>query len=76
LALPIPAVNLYNACSMRNVAPMGAYDVARLPGSKLDLRLANPDADRFDPLGSDAAAFPLNDKLIVYAVGGEIMCWG
>ena len=77
LAIPVPAVNLYNACSIMAKAPMGAYDVDRLGArNQIDLRKADVAHDRFDPLGGDAAAFPLNPSLVVYAAGSDVLCWG
>jgi DNA/RNA-binding domain of Phe-tRNA-synthetase-like protein len=76
LALPIPAVNLYNAVSLDALAPIGAYDVAKLPDMPIQLRLADPAADRFMPLGGKTADFPLNPDLVVYASGSTILCWG
>lgn len=77
LAIPVPAVNLYNACSIMAKAPMGAYDVDRLgERNQIELRKADVAKDRFDPLGGDAAAFPLNPSLVVYAAGSDVLCWG
>lgn len=76
LALPIPAVNLYNAVSLDGLAPIGAYDMAKLPGAPMRLRLADPAADRFTPLGGKAGDFPLNPDLVVYASGNTVLCWG
>jgi DNA/RNA-binding domain of Phe-tRNA-synthetase-like protein len=77
LAIPVPAVNLYNACSIVAKAPMGAYDVDRLGArTQIELRKADVANDRFDPLGGDAAAFPLNPSLVVYAAGDDVLCWG
>jgi DNA/RNA-binding domain of Phe-tRNA-synthetase-like protein len=76
MALPIPAVNIYNACSISSLSPIGAYDVTRMPGTQLMLRKAHPATDRFDPLGAEPAAFPISSELIVYAVADEVLCWG
>jgi len=76
LALPIPAVNLYNAISLRHLAPLGAYDLAKLPAKPLELRLAKPATDRFSPLGGKDEDFPLNPDLVVYASGDMVLCWG
>lgn len=76
LVLPIPAVNFYNALSIMHVAPAGAYDVDKLPADSLEMRLANPAADTFEPLGSEASEFPLNDNLVTYATGDTVLCWG
>ncbi len=77
LAIPVPAVNLYNACSIMAKAPMGAYDVDRLGAqNQINLRKADMAHDRFDPLGGEATAFPLNLSLVVYAAGSDVLCWG
>lgn len=77
LAMPVPAVNLYNACSIMAKAPMGAYDVDRLGGRRqIDLRKADVATDRFEPLGGEVSAFPLNPALVVYASGDDVLCWG
>lgn len=76
LALPIASVNLYNACSITHRAPLGAYDVARLPAAPIELRRARPATDRFEPLGAEASAFPISPDLVVYAAGDDILCWG
>jgi DNA/RNA-binding domain of Phe-tRNA-synthetase-like protein len=76
LDLPIPSVNLYNACSIAGKAPMGGYDLARLPSLQMVLREANPGGDTFNPLGADPSAFPLTPDLVVYASGNDVLCWG
>jgi DNA/RNA-binding domain of Phe-tRNA-synthetase-like protein len=76
LDLPIPSVNLYNACSIAGKAPMGGYDRALIPGAEMSLRFARPSGDTFNPLGSEASAFPLTDGLVVYAAGSDVLCWG
>jgi lysyl-tRNA synthetase class 2 len=76
LALPVPSVNLYNACSIVHRAALGAYDVARLPTHTIELRRARPSIDRFEPLGAEASAFPLTPGLVVYGSGDEVLCWG
>lgn len=76
LALPIASVNLYNAVSLDLLAPMGAYDMAKLPPKPMLLRFADPARDRFTPLGGKAADFPLNPDLVVYASGDTVLCWG
>ena len=76
LALPVPAVNLYNAISLRHLAPLGAYDLAKLPAGPMRLRLARPESDQFLPLGGSAEDFPLNPELVVYGSGDMVLCWG
>jgi DNA/RNA-binding domain of Phe-tRNA-synthetase-like protein len=74
--LPISAVNIYNAVSLNEGAPVGAYDTEKLPTRDLTLRYASPQVDCFSPLGGIAREFMLSEKLIVYASGTEVMCWG
>ena len=76
LVLPIPSVNLYNAVSLDVVAPIGAYDMAKLPAAPMLLRFAQPATDRFTPLGGKAEDFPLNPDLVVYAAESTVLCWG
>lgn len=76
LALPIASVNLYNAVSLDTLAPMGAYDMAKLPPAPMLLRFADPAQDRFTPLGGKTEDFPLNPDLVVYASGSTVLCWG
>jgi DNA/RNA-binding domain of Phe-tRNA-synthetase-like protein len=76
LALPIASVNLYNAVSLDALAPMGAYDMAKLPPEPMQLRFADPARDRFTPLGGKAEDFPFNPALVVYASGNTVLCWG
>jgi DNA/RNA-binding domain of Phe-tRNA-synthetase-like protein len=72
----IPVVDFYNACSLLAWAPVGAYDLTRLPDGAIQLREAKPGIDRFEPLGADSASYTLTAGLIVYAVGEEALCWG
>ncbi len=76
LALPIPSVNLYNAVSLDALAPIGAYDMAKLPAMPMLFRFADPSLDQFTPLGGKAADFPLSPDLVVYASGNTVLCWG
>jgi DNA/RNA-binding domain of Phe-tRNA-synthetase-like protein len=66
-------VDLYCEVATRHLAPLGGYDVARLPSPEIDLRLARPDSDRFDPLGG--GDMPLTDRVVVYAAGPTVVCW-
>ena len=72
----LPVVDLYNLISVINGTPMGAYDLTKLTGGEMVLRLADPDGDRFDPLGGRADSFPLNGDLVVHAMDRDILCWG
>jgi DNA/RNA-binding domain of Phe-tRNA-synthetase-like protein len=76
LALPIASVNLYNAVSLDTLAPMGAYDVAKLPPEPMLFRFADAAKDRFAPLGGKAEDFPFYPDLVVYASGSTVLCWG
>lgn len=76
LAPITPLVDLYNGCSLADLAPLGAVDLDRLAGDRIDFRLADPVADHFTPLGGDPDAFPLSGTLPVYAAGSEVLCWG
>ncbi len=66
-------VDLYCEVATRNLAPLGGYDVARLPSDRIELRLANPAGDTFAPLGS--GDMPLTDRVAVYAAGSTVVCW-
>ena len=70
----VPAVDLYCAVSAKNLAPLGAYDVERLPATRIDLRHARP-GDEFAPLGGDTAAMPLSQAVVVYAAANTVLCW-
>lgn len=72
---PLPVVTAYCAESAKRVAPMGAYDLDRLPGDRIELRLAAPGIDSFSPLGGRAEDMPLSDKVAVYAVGSTVICY-
>lgn len=66
-------VDLYTEVATRHLAPLGGYDVERLPAPAIDLRLARPGADSFAPLGGGDP--PLTDKVAVYAAGCTVVCW-
>ena len=66
-------VDLYCEVATRHLAPLGGYDVARLPSGDIELRLARPGADTFVPLGG--GDMPLTDRVAVYAAGTTILCW-
>jgi DNA/RNA-binding domain of Phe-tRNA-synthetase-like protein len=76
LATGIAFVDLYNAASLSTKTPIGGYDIQKLDASPILLRLARPGTDRFEPLGAKASDFPLQQGLIVYASGDEVLCWG
>ena len=68
----LPLVDLYSEVATRHLAPLGGYDVDRLPPEPIVLRLARPD-DTFTPLGG--GDMPLTDKVAVYAAGSTVLCW-
>ncbi|HEX2046618.1 MAG TPA: phenylalanine--tRNA ligase beta subunit-related protein [Acidimicrobiales bacterium] len=68
----LPLVDLYCEVATRHLAPLGGYDVDRLPPEDIELRLAGPD-DVFDPIGG--GQMPLTDKVAVYASGSSVLCW-
>ena len=65
-------VDLYCEVATRHLAPLGGYDVARLPAPAIELRLARAD-DSFAPLGG--GDMPLTDTVAVYAAGSTVICW-
>jgi DNA/RNA-binding domain of Phe-tRNA-synthetase-like protein len=66
-------VDLYCEVATRHLAPLGGYDIERLPAPAIDLRLARPD-DAFSPLGG--GEMPLTERVAVYAAGSTVICWG
>ncbi len=66
-------VDLYCEVATRHLAPLGGYDVERLPPEPIELRLARPDTDTFVPLGG--GDMPMTDKVAVYAAGSTVLCW-
>lgn len=71
----VDLVDAYNALSLRWLAPMGAYDMDALGSGPLELRSCDPERDCFNPLGAEAADFPLTSGVVVYALGSEVLCW-
>ena len=69
----LPLVDLYCEVATRHLAPLGGYDVDRLPAEDIELRLARPDGDSFAPLGG--GDMPLADRVAVYASGSTVLCW-
>lgn len=66
-------VDLYCEVATRHMAPLGGYDVDRLPPEEIELRLARPDTDRFAALGG--GDMPLTPSVAVYASGPTVLCW-
>jgi DNA/RNA-binding domain of Phe-tRNA-synthetase-like protein len=71
----LPLVDLYCEVATRHLAPLGGYDVARLPSTEIALRLASPGTDSFAPLGGRDGDMPLTDRVAVYAAGSTVVCW-
>jgi DNA/RNA-binding domain of Phe-tRNA-synthetase-like protein len=71
----LPLVDLYCEVATRHLAPLGGYDVARLPSVDIGLRLAEPASDTFAPLGGRDGDMPLTDRVAVYAAGSTVICW-
>lgn len=71
-----PVVDLYCAVSAKSLAPLGGYDLDRLPSRSVSVRFARPAADRFNPLGGSAGDMTLSPSVVVYACGAEVICWG
>ncbi len=69
----VPLVDLYCEVATRHLAPLGGYDVDRLPPEDIELRMARPGTDTFAPLGG--GDMPLTDKVVVYASGPTVLCW-
>lgn len=65
-------VDLYCEVATRHLAPLGGYDVDRLPAQPISLRLAQ-ESDTFVPLGG--GDMPSTDKVAVYAAGSTVLCW-
>ena len=65
-------VDLYCEVATRHLASLGGYDIDRLPAEPIVLRLANPAADVFVPLGGGEV--PLTDRVAVYG-GPTVLRW-
>lgn len=77
LATGIALVDLYNAFSLEHAACLGGYDLQALGDeASMQMRLCQPESDSFTPLGGAPEDFPLTPKLVVYAMGSEVCCWG
>ncbi|MHC4990762.1 MAG: B3/B4 domain-containing protein [Planctomycetota bacterium] len=75
ISTPLPIVTTYCAVSVRNLTPLGGYDVARLPEPEIRLRPGDPELDRFEPLGGDAGAMPITERVAVYGAGHTVLCY-
>ncbi len=69
----LPLVDVYCEVATRHVAPLGGYDVARLPEPEVAVRFASPGTDRFEPIGG--GEMPLTERVVVYASGDTVTCW-
>jgi DNA/RNA-binding domain of Phe-tRNA-synthetase-like protein len=74
ISTPLPLVNLYSAVSVKHLAPLGAFDVERLPEATIALRPAL-ESDVFHPLGARPEDMPLRPSVAVYAAGSEVLTW-
>jgi len=66
-------VDLYAEVATRHLASLAGYDVHRLPPEPIVLRLADPEADVFVPLGGGDV--PLTGRVAVYAAGATVLRW-
>lgn len=66
-------VDLSCEVATRHLAPLGGYDIDRVPPEPIMLRLARPDTDTFAPLGGGDIRF--TDRVAVYAAGSTVLCW-
>jgi DNA/RNA-binding domain of Phe-tRNA-synthetase-like protein len=66
-------VDLYCEVATRHLAPLGGYDLDRLPEGPVELRLARPETDVFVPLGG--GDMPMTPPVAVYAAGSTVLCW-
>lgn len=75
ISTPLPLVNVYCALSAAHLAPLGGYDLDRLPAMEVTLRYARAEQDSFHPLGGRREDMPLTPNVAVYASGTEVICW-
>ena len=71
----LPLVDVYCDVATRHLAPLGGYDVDRLPGTDVAVRFADAEVDRFVPLGGKEGDMPLSAGVVVYAAGHTVLCW-
>lgn len=69
-------VDIYNALSIINEAPIGGYDIDSFSDSTISIRNAIPSKDIFYPLSGNSEKYNLTSDIIVYAQGHSILCWG
>lgn len=70
----IESVDLYNRLSIAHLAPMGGYDLDRLPSPAIDLR-ATRAGDVFTPLGGEPRVATSPGPVLVYAAEDAVLCW-
>jgi DNA/RNA-binding domain of Phe-tRNA-synthetase-like protein len=75
IGTPLPAVSAYCAISAQHLAPLGGYDLARLPGREVALRFARPGLDRYRPLSGKAADLPITGRVVIYGCDDEVLCY-
>ncbi len=75
VSTPLAVGNLYCPVSARHLAPLGGYDLGRLPRPEVVLRMGKPDTDRFRPLGGRPEDMPIRSSVPVYACGDEVICF-
>ena len=66
-------VDCYDAVSVLNLLPMGAYDVEKIKGD-LVLRFGR-EGEKFYPLGAGDSVIDVAPKNVVYADEEKVCCW-
>jgi DNA/RNA-binding domain of Phe-tRNA-synthetase-like protein/ankyrin repeat protein len=71
-----PVVDLYNTISATHVVPMGGYDVTKLQGDAITLRLGR-EGETMTPLGRNAEPEQVQADHVVYADNNDerVICW-
>jgi len=69
-------VDIYNAFSIINAAPLGGYDIDSFVEPTITVRNAMQSKDIFFPLGGDSEKYKLTSDVVVYAQGCSVLCWG
>jgi DNA/RNA-binding domain of Phe-tRNA-synthetase-like protein len=69
-----PLVDAYCLVSVDHFAPIGAYDINRLPSRKVKLRTCRP-GDVFNPLGGDSSRFDLGSDVVIYGANKTVLCY-
>lgn len=71
----VALVQLYCRVSALHLAPLGAFDLDRLPGEAVELRLGRPSTDRFVPLGGDGGSMVITGRVVVYGSGSTVLTY-